>query len=241
MNNCSLLLHLKTVLKNGENWVRMEALETLSILLSQKGEIQSVINSSIFTYLIEIISTDEYLRPKIAKLFKFASRASSGHIKYFVDAGIIASLCKALGFFKVYDTVLTKVYKYYGATYNFEFANDVLLALDNVKYFFFSSNFGLKIVNMGETDSENSVKFLNPYALKCDLESVDKIGSLIQAIKDEEHKQEVDSWRTETLDQVSLEDKAKLFLKKIQKVHDLNLKGFFICYDFIIIIIIIRS
>jgi hypothetical protein len=111
----------------------MECLETLLILISQKGEIQSVINSSIMTYLIDVISTDEYLRPKIAKVLKFASKGSSGHIKYLVDMGIVGALCKALGFFKVYDTVLTKVYKYYGATYNFEFADDILVALDNVR------------------------------------------------------------------------------------------------------------
>ncbi len=76
--------------------------------------------------------------------------------------------------------MLTRVYKYVGAVYNFEFARDILVCLDN-------------ILNMGELDTDG--KSLNKYAFAFDSECVDKLGSLMAAIADNPHKDEVNAWR----------------------------------------------
>lgn len=80
-----------------------------------------------------------------------------------VEQGVISALCKSLAFFKSYDKVLTKVYKYFGPTYNFEFARDVIVTLDN-------------IVNVGEMEAETSAKGVNGKCVArvcvCECESV---------------------------------------------------------------------
>lgn len=59
--------------------------------------------------------------------------------------GVVQALAKSLVHFKVYDQVLTEIYKFCGPSFNFEFVRDVLAALDN-------------IVNVGEMEAEEKQK-----------------------------------------------------------------------------------
>jgi len=70
-----------------------------------------------------------------------------------VTQGVVKALSKALAHFKVYDQVLTEIYKFCGPSFNFELARDVLAALDN-------------IVNIGEMEAEEKQK-LNHVLLRC--------------------------------------------------------------------------
>jgi hypothetical protein len=62
-----------------------------------------------------------------------------------VKQGVVQALAKSLVHFKVYDQVLTEIYKFCGPSFNFEFVRDVLAALDN-------------IVNVGEMEAEEKQK-----------------------------------------------------------------------------------
>jgi hypothetical protein len=64
---------------------------------------------------------------------------------------------------------LTRVYKYSGPTYDFEFARDVLVALDN-------------IINAGLLNTQR------PFALYFDVECVDKLSGLLRDISENPHK-----------------------------------------------------
>ena len=65
--------------------------------------------------------------------------------RYLVKQGVVQALAKSLVHFKVYDQVLTEIYKFCGPSFNFEFVRDVLAALDN-------------IVNVGEMEAEEKQK-----------------------------------------------------------------------------------
>jgi hypothetical protein len=81
LNNCSLLLHVKTLLRSSDSQVRLEACDCLLVLAGLKGEIQGMISTGIIVLLISLLSFDEYLRPKIAKVLKYVTRGSSLQIR----------------------------------------------------------------------------------------------------------------------------------------------------------------
>jgi hypothetical protein len=76
---------------------------------------------------------------------------------------------------------LTEVYKYCGPTYDFDFVRDILSSLEN-------------IVNVGEMESEESGQRINKYAEEFDLECIDKIRSLLVALR-ESKPESINAWR----------------------------------------------
>jgi len=209
VHNCNLLLALKALLKNfTDDGVRMEVAETLLVLVGLKGEVQGLINAQLTTVIIDLLIHDDNLKFRLAKILKYVTRGNSIQIRHLVDSGIVGALCRSLSAFKSYDRVLTSIYKYYGPTYNFEFARDVLVALDN-------------IVNVGDVEVEGT-KGINKYALVFDLEAVDKLGSLLKVIKDNPHREEVNAWRMQRPDDTSLEDKVIHLLAKIERVWEVE-------------------
>eukprot|EP01114_Cavostelium_apophysatum_P006203 TRINITY_DN1744_c0_g1_i12.p1 TRINITY_DN1744_c0_g1~~TRINITY_DN1744_c0_g1_i12.p1 ORF type:complete len:563 (+),score=198.38 TRINITY_DN1744_c0_g1_i12:1357-3045(+) len=212
VNNCSLVLHLKTLLKSPDVAVKHEACECLLVLAGLKGEIQSLIDSGVALLVIQGVASDEDIRSKLVKILKYATRGSSSQVRYLVDNDMINVLCKSLSHFKTYDAILTKVYKYCGPTFNFEFGRDVVVALDNV-------------VNAGEVDIDHRTKSApvdNKYALAFGLDSIDKLSTLLSSIKENPNKELVDSWRMERPDDSTLEEKVRALLQKLKKVHQSN-------------------
>lgn len=94
----------------------------------------------------------------IVALLIQAFSGTPSQIAYLVQNGGIRILCQRLAEFKTYDRVLTDIYKYVGATYNFELVSDALQAL-------------LNIVNVGEMESEDFGQ-VNKNALAFDLEGI---------------------------------------------------------------------
>lgn len=127
------------------------------------------------------------------------------YCRYLVKIGTVHVLTKSLSYFKVYDQVLTQIYKFCGPSFNFEFVRDVLIALENIgespslppllcfpKKALTDTLLSL-IVNVGELEAEEKKK-LNQYALSFDMGCVDALRNILQAIK-QSPPEEVEAWR----------------------------------------------
>eukprot|EP01119_Soliformovum_irregulare_P013118 TRINITY_DN3460_c0_g1_i1.p1 TRINITY_DN3460_c0_g1~~TRINITY_DN3460_c0_g1_i1.p1 ORF type:complete len:953 (-),score=284.24 TRINITY_DN3460_c0_g1_i1:498-3326(-) len=204
LNQCQLLPQIEMILTSAENSVKIEACEFILVLVGLKGEVIPVISTShIVTLLVGFLGIDS-LRPRAAKILKYITRTSPPFIKVLVSQGLITSLANSLTHFKSYDRVLSTMYKYSGPVFNFEFARDVLIALDN-------------ILNVGEVEVE-ATRQPNQFALAFDLEVIDKLGALLAAIKENPDKDAISAWRQSRPDDSSLEDKVKSILVKVSRV-----------------------
>eukprot|EP00005_Dracoamoeba_jomungandri_P001938 CAMPEP_0174261552 /NCGR_PEP_ID=MMETSP0439-20130205/11494_1 /TAXON_ID=0 /ORGANISM="Stereomyxa ramosa, Strain Chinc5" /LENGTH=1028 /DNA_ID=CAMNT_0015346041 /DNA_START=22 /DNA_END=3108 /DNA_ORIENTATION=- len=199
---------LKELLKSEDDLVRLDVCELLILLAGIRKKIQAIIAAKIVPKLLKLLSTDELVRWKVAKVIKYLTRGKPPHIDYLVKEGTVTVLSRVLTYFKVYDSVLTQIYKYCGPSYNFEFVIDVLSALHN-------------IVNTGEMDAEEKKK-LNQYALSFDLGCVDNLKTVLQAIE-QAPPEELQAWRQKKEDsQPTVQDRIKSLLFKIKRVHDNN-------------------
>jgi hypothetical protein len=207
LNQCNLLDALKKLATAPDMSVRIATAELLGALANSRGLIQPLVNSGILEMILRLIALDEHVRWKFVKVIKYATRGTPAQVGYLVQKGAIGTLCKALVHFKEYDRVLTEIYKHSGPAYNFDFVRDILTCLDN-------------IVTMGELDSEDHNTATNKYALQFDLESIDRMRGLLQAIKDS-RPEDINAWRHKKADETgSVENKTKHLLRKIKLAHD---------------------
>lgn len=200
---------LAHLLRSDDELVRVAVCETLIVLAGVRKRIQAIIKADIVPRLLQLLATDELMRWKVAKVVKYITRGNAPQIEYLVKQGVVQALAKSLVHFKVYDQVLTEIYKFCGPSFNFEFVRDVLAALDN-------------IVNVGEMEAEEKQK-LNQYALSFDMGCVDSIRGVLQALR-YASKDELDAWRqnSHTPGEAPVEDKIRSLLFKIKRVHDGN-------------------
>jgi Ca2+-binding EF-hand superfamily protein len=202
----NLLEALKKMLMHKESTVRIAACEVICTLANARGHIQFLINCGILEMILKLISVDENARWKLVKVLKYCTRGTPSQIKYLVSKETIQHLCKALIHFKAYDRVLTEVYKYCGPTYNFDFVVDILSALEN-------------IINIGEMEGEET-QSANKYALEFDLECIDKIKSLLAAMK-ESKPEDLNAWRGQLKPgDTPVEHKVKSILYKVKIALD---------------------
>eukprot|EP01125_Pyxidicula_operculata_P010084 TRINITY_DN331_c1_g1_i2.p1 TRINITY_DN331_c1_g1~~TRINITY_DN331_c1_g1_i2.p1 ORF type:complete len:645 (+),score=128.51 TRINITY_DN331_c1_g1_i2:2-1936(+) len=180
---CGLLTELKRLLITSvkEPAVRHSVLDLISTLVSDRGRIQEVIVSEIISLIIDYITEEESLRNRCIKIIKLLTRGTPDQVSYLVNNKVITVLTKRLSDFKTYDQVLTEMYKFCGPTYNFDLAREILSALSN-------------IVNVGEIISEDGI---NKYALAFDLDSIDKMGSVLEAIHNSKPS-DINAWRSQT-------------------------------------------
>eukprot|EP01087_Luapelamoeba_hula_P013814 TRINITY_DN3982_c1_g1_i5.p1 TRINITY_DN3982_c1_g1~~TRINITY_DN3982_c1_g1_i5.p1 ORF type:complete len:859 (+),score=157.44 TRINITY_DN3982_c1_g1_i5:1017-3593(+) len=204
-----LVTVLKKLLKSDNDLVRVDVCEAFIVLAGVRKKTQAIINEKIIPKLLKLIMNDEVARFKVAKVIKYVARGSPVQIDYLVKEGTVNLLIKGLSFFKVYDQVLTQIYKFCGPSYNFEFVRDILVALDS-------------IVNVGEMEAEEKSK-LNQYALTFDMGCVDGLKTVLQLLK-QTPAADLDSWRqgTHRASEPPLEDMLKSLLYKIKRVHDAN-------------------
>ena len=175
----NLLVRLKNLLRHNSDSVKLDVLDVL-IVLCNKGQSQSLFESKIVPPLLEMLSTDQVCRWKTAQLFRIITNGTPQQLSYLVlSCDIIHKLSAALGFFKEYDAVLAKVYRYMGPSYHFAFVLDLVTALHNV------TNVGFMI---SEQTGDN-----NQYALKFTMGDLDQLKNLLNqmAVNSDEER----SWR----------------------------------------------
>ena len=100
-----------------------------------------------------------------------------------------------------------KRYKYCGASFNFDFMNDILSAMHN-------------ILEMGELIFCYEKKEINKFAL-FDLGVVDKIHSLLRTIK-ENPAEEINAWRLSKQQTLDLEVLIGRIFNRVKNAHDLH-------------------
>lgn len=165
MLGLNFLTLLRNLLKHRHDHVRLAAVETLTVL-SQKGFSQALYEGKVIPTLLELLAADNYVRWKVGHLLSVITHGTPQQISYLVNScDIIRRLCESLGFFKQYDTVLSKIYKYMGPSFNFTFVFNIVTALHNV-------------VNIGFLVSEQSGEN-NAYALRFSMGDVDHIKGFL--------------------------------------------------------------
>jgi len=207
-----LVAGLKGLLKAANDLVRVDVCEALIVLAGVRKRTQAIVNADLVPKLLKLLAVDELIRWKVAKVVKYLTRGTPTQVEYLVKKGTVNALTKALAYFKVYDQVLTQIYKFCGPSFNFEFVRDILIALEN-------------IINVGEMEAEEKQK-LNQYALTFDMGCVDGIRGVLLAIK-QSPPEELEAWRQKARrpGETSIEDKIKSLLFKIKRVHDANEGG----------------
>ena len=204
-----LLVRLKNLLRHNLDSVKLRVIDVL-ITLVIKGQAQSLFESKIIPTLLEMLATDKICRTKTAHLFRLITNGTPQQISYLVlSCDIIQKLAAALSFFKEYDAVLAKVYRYMGPSYHFPFVLDLITALHNV-------------VNVGFMISEQSGDN-NQYALKFTMGALDQMKNLLNlmATNSEEEK----SWRKAAeaeggVSSARVEELIASLLVKIKKAND---------------------
>mgnify|MGYP003638035673 CR=1 FL=1 len=202
-----LFLALKQVFKHSDTSVRQQALQTLVIIAEKREHFGQICKSGIIESLVDILSKDEQLRQRAVKLFLSMSRGNAEVVSYLVKVGVLKMLGHCLSFFKTYDDVLTNVYSFCGASYDFDFVRDIIGAMHN-------------FVNVGAMQAEES-STTNKVALCFDMGIIDRIIDLLNVINSAEGD-ELKSWRHQDPNQMSLEDSIKSLLNKIYKAHRHN-------------------
>lgn len=205
----NVMQRFKNLLRHRHDAVRLATVDTLTVL-AQKGQSQALYDSKIIPMLLDLLTTDAVVRAKCARLFRIISNGTQQQASYLVLAcDIIKRLCDSLVHFKEYDTVLAKIYRYMGPTYNFGFVGDVITALHNVV------NVGFMI---GEQTGDN-----NAYALRFTMGDLDQIKNLLNLMVT--NTDEEKAWRkaAEAGGAVSaqrVEELIAALLFKVKKAND---------------------
>lgn len=199
-----LLDALKKLLTASDIGVRLACCELLYVLAKKILFIEAMIKTGVVEVILKLLNLGEQLRWKLVKVIKYVARGTPNQVLHLVNNNAIPTLALSLAHFKAYDRVLTEIYKYCGPTYNFEFVNDILIALE-------------KILDAGELDDTAGP---NKFALEFDLECIDKIRSLMTAIK-ESRPEDLNAWRQRKPGEGnSVESKIRVILYKIKIAHD---------------------
>jgi hypothetical protein len=157
----NLMLRLKNLLRHRQENVRAAAVDTI-VVLAQKGQAQAVFDSKVVPILLDLLTSDPVVRSKCARVLRIVSNGTPQQASYMVlTCDVVKRLCDSLVHFKEYDTVLAKIYRYMGPSYNFGFVGDVVTALHNVV------NVGFMV---GEQTGDN-----NAYALRFTMGDLDQI------------------------------------------------------------------
>lgn len=204
--SCNLLEALKPLLNDQDSSLRIAACECVSTLANYRDQTQALLESGIVDIIINNIKSDEAARWKLVQVLKYLTTGYIGQVAYLVSKNAIFTLCNCFSYFREYDKVLTETYRFVGPSYNFEFLEDIVVALDN-------------IVNVGTVQrSENG---LNLFALSFDLGCIDKMRQMLLVVKSSQSTS-LKAWRESKGDDMSLKEKVKLLLNKIGHEHALN-------------------
>lgn len=199
-----LLPTLRELLRRvSDGVVRLDAVDLISIIAAEKGEIQGVIDADLIPVLVNLILSDEVVRFKVVKVLNYLTRGIPAHVTFLVErADIVNVLSNSLQYFKSYDSVLRDVYNFLGPSYNFEFVHDVCLGL-------------LNIIKTGDLASEP-----NPYVKYFGMDCVEKIKRLMMTVA-EELTDEMDAWRkVSATSTMSLEEQLVGLLAAIKSMHE---------------------
>eukprot|EP01128_Nolandella_sp_AFSM9_P010431 TRINITY_DN7206_c0_g1_i1.p1 TRINITY_DN7206_c0_g1~~TRINITY_DN7206_c0_g1_i1.p1 ORF type:complete len:1094 (+),score=255.51 TRINITY_DN7206_c0_g1_i1:127-3408(+) len=199
---CNLLQSLKKLITDKSVEIRIAACDLIDVLASVRGHVQSLIDSDLIAVILKLIPMDEEVRWKLVKVVKYVTRGTPSQVAYLCDRGVVQILCKRFGEFKTYDRVLSEVYKYVGATFNFELIGDVLTSL-------------LNILNVGEMLREDMGSG-NPYALQFDMGAMDHLHSFLQTIKSSKES-DLNAWRRHSDNEASVETKITSLVTKLKK------------------------
>ena len=205
----NVVTRLRNLLKHKNDHVRMNVVETL-IILAKKGSAQALFEGKVIPVVLELLSTDSYVRLKVAKFFRSITHGTPQQVSYLVNScDIIKRLSDSLNHFKEYDSVLSKIYKYMGPSYNFAFVHDLITSLHNV-------------VNVGFMVSEQTGDN-NQYALRFSMGDIDQIKNLLNLITT--NSEEELAWRktAESDSEFSsrrVEELIASLLYKIKKAND---------------------
>eukprot|EP01122_Echinamoeba_exundans_P009822 TRINITY_DN3538_c0_g1_i1.p1 TRINITY_DN3538_c0_g1~~TRINITY_DN3538_c0_g1_i1.p1 ORF type:complete len:1064 (+),score=289.89 TRINITY_DN3538_c0_g1_i1:121-3312(+) len=202
-----LLDALTKLIRHVDIEVRLSCCDLLHLLAKKILFIEAMIKTGLVEMLITFVNHDDNLRWKLVKVIKYIARGTPHQVLQLVNNKAIQSLCSALSHFKAFDRVLTEVYKFCGATYNFEFVNDILTTLE-------------KILDAGELAAEDTVNGGNKFALEFDLECIDQIRKFMTEIK-EARPEDLNAWRQRKPGEGnSVEAKVRNILYKVKIAHD---------------------
>jgi hypothetical protein len=170
-------------------------------LLSIKGHVEALSQADIPATLVRLLSTEESVRWKLVKVFKYMCRTSALHVRQLTQQGLVPLLCNLLSNFKEYDKVLNTVYTYCGPSFNFEFVRDILSTLGS-------------ILRAGAVDLG-----VNQFALLFDLSCIDRFNFLLQSLQ-ENASVDANAWRAPSQGDRSIEEKIMDILLVVKRAHD---------------------
>mmetsp|Transcript_17717 Transcript_17717/g.49861 ORF Transcript_17717/g.49861 Transcript_17717/m.49861 type:complete len:1041 (+) Transcript_17717:66-3188(+) len=202
-----LLAMLRMLLKESSSEMRKKVIRLLCVIAEKRASVEHLCQSNVVATVVEILSRDESIRLEAVKLLLLLSRGNSSQVEFMVKVGVLKVLGHCLSYFKVYDEVLTNVYSFCGATYDFDFVRDVIGAMQN-------------FLNVGAMHAEESGS-LNQIALCFDMSVVDRIFDLLQVIKGTE-SEELKAWRHHNPGDKTIETSIKNLLHKVYKAHSQN-------------------
>eukprot|EP00007_Cunea_sp_BSH-02190019_P007547 CAMPEP_0174234814 /NCGR_PEP_ID=MMETSP0417-20130205/4453_1 /TAXON_ID=242541 /ORGANISM="Mayorella sp, Strain BSH-02190019" /LENGTH=1117 /DNA_ID=CAMNT_0015313229 /DNA_START=45 /DNA_END=3398 /DNA_ORIENTATION=- len=203
-----LITSLHHCLRSADVDVRRWTLRVLCAVAGPRRKIRSVLeNGELTVMLLQLVNVDQTLRAQVVHLLRLLSAGSAVCTTALVQKGIVKTLTGVLQYFKEYDEVLSRVYKFSGPSYNFDMATDAVGAL-------------LRVVNMGESIAEETGK-LNSYALQFDLACIDRFRDLLVLLGDTKDK-EIASWRQLTEGDKPLEEYVRSLLSKVRRSHAKN-------------------
>lgn len=77
-----MLSFLPNLLNSDDDEIRMDTAELILVIAGLKQEIQALLQAGVGKILIERLSADDYIRPKMIKILKYMTRGNFLQLKY---------------------------------------------------------------------------------------------------------------------------------------------------------------